>query len=291
SVVGANWIEVEATLPDGRRVFATNQFRASAPTNVPPNAVESADVSASASGLVALYHFDGNWNDATGREGAMTPSGGAVLDPSNVSWMSAQSGDSLATVLSNDQAVVSINSSDLYNSGTTQITVQAMIYVNSFLGDYNDIIALGTQGDNWQSTLELWDNPYGGVTFRGAGTSVASGSTITQALTPGAWLQLTMSIGQSAYTMQVDGKTIATAPSSDIANWGNNGGVHKLVLGNFNGWIDEVAIYNNAAGTGTNPTNTTQPTQPQTVAPPTISPAAGSYNSAVSVSMTCATAG
>ncbi len=82
NTVGPQWIEVEATLPDGRRIFATNYFTATPATNVPPNAYQSAAVSVgSASDIVALYHLDNSWSDAKGANPALVPAGNAALGP------------------------------------------------------------------------------------------------------------------------------------------------------------------------------------------------------------------
>lgn len=256
NTAGANWIEAEAALPDGRRVFATNSFNSIAVSA--PDSYHSSEYTPDST-MVALYHLDNNWADSSSfNEPNLTPAGGAYLDPNNISWMADPSGTSLHAMNLGDTATVSIPSSYLYNSATREISVEAMIYINAYLG-YNtanvDVIALGNQSDNWESTLELYDDMYAGPTFRAGETGVATGSTVTSALTPGMWHDLILSIDTSGYKMDVDGTNVVSLASDALANWGQNGAYHTLTLGNFSGWIDEVVVRNittNAVTTGTN---------------------------------------
>lgn len=264
---GSNWIEVEALLPDGRRVFATNQFDVISVSA--PNSYLSTEYTPDSS-MVALYHLDNNWNDSSAEnQGALAVSGGAYLDAYNVSWMTTPTGSSMHCMNLGDAATIPIPSGDIYTPGsTTKISVEAMMYVNDFLG-YNienvDLLALGTQSDNWESTLELYYNEYNGPTFR-AGGDLVSGATITSAITPGVWHHVSMSVDASSYTMEVDGTNIFSQATTALANWGINGAYHSLTIGNFDGWIDEVVVRNittnpivstgGPSGTSTNPTVT-----------------------------------
>jgi hypothetical protein len=263
NTAGANWIEAEAVLPDGRRVFATNAFNAIAVST--PNTYLSTEY-APDSTMVALYHLDNGWTDSTANGLTLTPAGGAYLDQDNVSWMASMTGSSMHAMNLGDTATVTIPNSLIWNANgaTRKISIEAMIYVNAYLA-YNtenvDILALGNNSDNWDSTLELYDDMYAGPTFRAGANTVTTSGTINSALTPATWHHLGLSIDTNGYTMEVDGTNIATLASGDLANWGQNGNPHVLTLGNFSGWLDEVVVRNittnavTSTGTGTSGVN------------------------------------
>ena len=246
--VGLQWVEVEALLPDGRRVFGVTNFNASTATNTPPNADLSAPIPVT-SDVQALYHLDNNYNDATGTRSAMTPSGNISFDPSNVGWMTSRSGASVHSLDLGDQAVVSIPNSALWSTNTQSISVEAMIYINAYKG-YNrgNAEILGLQ-QNWNSSLEFYENIYNGPRFRGGTQMDIGGATVTNPLTPNVWHHLKISIDKTGYTVKVDGTVAATQASTELANWGNIlGGNTTLTIGNFDGWIDEVAVRNVRTG-------------------------------------------
>src|SRR6185369_16468871 len=54
---GEQWVEVEALLPDGRRIFVTTNFLATASLSTPANSFESAPLAVTAD-MVALFHLD-----------------------------------------------------------------------------------------------------------------------------------------------------------------------------------------------------------------------------------------
>ena len=62
--VGEQWVEVEAQLPDGRRVVAVTNFLATTSLNTPPNRYQSAPL-ATRSDIVALFHLDTDGADAS----------------------------------------------------------------------------------------------------------------------------------------------------------------------------------------------------------------------------------
>jgi hypothetical protein len=284
NTAGANWIEAEATLPDGRRVFATNEFNAISVSL--PNPYLSSEYTPDST-MVALYHLDNNWADSSSfNEPNLTPAGGAYLDPNNVSWMADPLGTSLHTMNVGDTATVSIPNSYLWSSATREISVEAMIYVSAYLA-YNvgneNIIALE---QNWNSTLQFYDQEYAGPDFHVGNNDLVMGAGITNALTPGAWHDLILSLNTDGYTMKVDGTNIFTQASTDLALWGNtSGGSSTLTLGNFSGWIDEVVVRNittNAVTTNGSGGSGSTPGTPVV----SLSIPSGSYAAGANISLT-----
>jgi hypothetical protein len=283
NTAGASWIEAEAVLPDGRRVFATNAFNSIAVSA--PNSYLSTEFSDDST-MVALYHLNNSWLDSSGNGLTLAPAGEAYLDPNNISWMASPSGTSLHAMNLGDTATVSIPNNLLWNSATRKISIECMIYITDYLG-YNtanvDVFALGNDNANWDSSLELYDDMYAGPTFRAGVNTVTTSSTINNALTPAAWHHLGLSIDTNGYTMEVDGTNIATLASADLSNWGQNGNPHVLTLGNFSGWIDEVMVRNIT----TNAITTTGPGSTSPGAPAvTLSIPSGSYTAGATVLLT-----
>lgn len=83
--VGELWIEAEACLPDGRRVFGTRTLYVNDPLQAGQPYLEEPDT-------IALYHFDGNLVDATGHGYNLTAPGGSPAFSDNTSWMANPGG-------------------------------------------------------------------------------------------------------------------------------------------------------------------------------------------------------
>jgi hypothetical protein len=289
---GPQWVEAEALLPDGRRVFAKADFNATTAVNTPANSDQSAPLSVG-NDQAFLYHLDNSWTDATGKQKALTPAGGAAFDTSNLGWMSSRTGANLHVQAIGDQATVTFPESAICANDTTAIVLDAMVYINAYKG-YNvansHLISLV---NNWNSSLELNEDMYAGPVFRGGNTWDVRGTTVSGALTRNVWHHLVMTIDKTGYSVKVDGKTVASMASGDLANWLNSG-TATLTLGNFDGWIDEVTVKHIGTSTPPTTTNTTPPPSTNvvtTVTAPTITPAGGTFTNSVSVSLATTTTG
>ena len=278
---GPQWVEAEALLPDGRRVFATTTINATTATNTPSNSYQSASLSTTTD-MVALYHLDNNGNDAMGQQPALSLQGGANYDTSNLGWMQNRTGGNLRFAAIGDKATVQIPAADTWASDTTAITVEAMVYVNQYLGYNKANLPLVSLVHNWASSLEFFEDMYAGPVFKGGAAFNLSGSAVQNALTKNVWHHMRMTIDKSGYTIQIDGKTIGTLASSDFQYW-NIQVPSTLTLGNFDGWVDEVVIRNVRPGTGGSTGGSSGDTI--TVPAPEITPNGGTFTNWVNVSI------
>jgi hypothetical protein len=276
---GPQWIEVEAMLPDGRRIFTTTNFQATFPTNVPPNTYQSASLPVTPD-VVGLFHLDTTYADASGQQINLTKSGNAVLDASNVGWMALRAGKSFRVQAIGDKATLSIPNSAVYANDTQSISIEAMIYVNEYLG-YNkqNLQLLSLRRNDWNAMIELAEDMYAGPLFRGGSQWNVGAATVKQAITANKWHHLKLTIDQAGYSARVDGQLVASMASAELINWAG-GGTTLLEFGNFDGWIDEVVVRN---------VRSTTPTSQ--VAAPSIAPAGGTFTNSVTVSLASTTAG
>lgn len=248
---GPQWVEAEAALPDGRRVFAQANFNATTATNLPANADLSTPYTPNSS-MAALYHLDADYTDATGKSPALTPTGTVALDPSNVGWMSSnnRTGAAQHTLDINNYTTAAIPANQLVSSDTTAIQVEAMVYVNTYKAYSRGNVEIVALQKNWNASLEFYENMYAGASFRSGTTFDVTNA--AGALTPQSWHHLVMTIDKTGYTYKVDGTNVYTKASTDFANFQNTSGTATLTLGNIDGWIDEVVVRNIRPGTVSN---------------------------------------
>lgn len=235
--VGEQWIEAEAVLPDGRRVFARSMFSAVASMNVPANAFFSSALQPSEE-TVALYHLDNSPADATGRAPALRLAGKAAFDTSNLSWMKDRKGAALRVKDIGDVATATVNlpAPQLLN----EVTLQAMIYLNSFKAYNRTNVRILSLAEDWNSYLELNENMYEGPMIKGGSEHSIPQTTVTNLLKPGRWQHLAITLNKKGYVARIDGKVISEKKSAELDNWGKQPA--KLEIGNFDGYIDEVAV-------------------------------------------------
>ncbi|MFN7140177.1 MAG: chitobiase/beta-hexosaminidase C-terminal domain-containing protein, partial [Limisphaerales bacterium] len=277
---GAQWVEAEALLPDGRRVFAKADFNATTATDTTANSTVSSPWPVSPD-MAALYRLDNNLNDSTGKQLALTRSGNTTFDSSNLGWMQNRSGATLLFRDLGDQASVSIPFSHTWANDTQAIIVEAMICVNAFKGANRGNATILALERNWNAFLELREDMYAGPVIRLGNTRTLSSSLVSSALPRNVWNHIRMVIDKTGYTVRINGNTIATVASTDLNNWSVNVPA-TLRFGNFDGWIDEVVVRHVRtsypdSGTVTSPA--------PTVAAPVITPNGGTHADSVSVSM------
>ena len=265
---GPQWVEAEAQLPDGRRVFAAANFIA---VQTVTNTIEQyqSQPLAGNSNVVAWYTLDSTWADAAGHEAALTPAGNAVMDTTSFAWPNRTNGAALRFYDLGDQVTVNLPNADLCQSGTTALSVEAMIFINGFKAYSRANELLFSLTKTWNAQLvyrqDMWgQQPY----ILGGAQTLAAGAALTNALTPGQWHYFQLALTQTGYSVTVDGVQITNVAGSDLKNWGG-GGSATLVIGNFDGWIDEI-IVKNSGGQVTNTTPPTSSSGDTNTSPPTL---------------------
>jgi hypothetical protein len=237
---GEHWIEAEALLPDGRRVIAVSNFVARVGV-MPPNAFQSAP-QAPGPGTVAHYHLDADTSDASGHAPSLQLAGGARLDDANLGWMAQRSGQALRVQDLGDRAAVEIPTSLLaMGSGTSSITLDAMIYVSEFKAWNRDVSTMLSLKETWNAGIELIEDRYVGPMFKGGHDFAWHGADVKALLAPKAWHHLRLIVDRAGYTVKINGQQVAFKASSALSNWGRAPKM-TLELGNFDGWIDEVVV-------------------------------------------------
>jgi Glycosyl hydrolase family 9/Cellulase N-terminal ig-like domain len=224
--IGTNWVEVEAQLPDGRRVVAATNFFA-LPTNSFPPVITNSDI-------VALYRLNTNLADTMKKQSDLLIQGQAALDPIGLYCLGIGNG-----------ATVNINNTSLYNpTNTFAISLEAKLYINSFNSLGLGVAAMLTLNRSWHTQLNLSQDTWRPQPDLWGGTNIIlSGITLTNTLTLHQWHQLNITLDPVGYTVTVDSNKVAQVASPDLTEWIGTG-FDSLTVGNFDGWIRDVVIRN-----------------------------------------------
>ena len=131
---------------------------------------------------------------------------------------------------------------DLRNvpGGISELTLQAMIYINSFKAFNKGSARILSLAEDWNSTIEFIENLYEGPMVKGGTQFSVEKAELTNALPLTNWHHLAISLDREKYTLRVNGKVIKTVKSAELGNWGRKAAT--LEIGNFDGYIDEVAV-------------------------------------------------
>ncbi len=252
---GPQWVEAEAQLPDGRRMVAVANFNA---VVQPTNTIELYQTIALAqnTNVVAWYTFDNTYADAKGIQAAFVPAGNAVIDNGSFAWAGRPNGAAVRFYDLTDTLTVSIPNSALANAATTDaLSIEAMMYVNRQVAYGRGNADLFVLSKGWNAEFALRHNIWtAGPAISGGATSLVDYATLGNYLKTGQWQHLKIRLSKTNYTVAIDGQTIASVASTDLANWGGSGNA-TFKIGGWDGWIDEVVVKNEGAGSGTVVTN------------------------------------
>jgi len=235
---GAQWVEMEALLPDGRRVFAVTNFAA---TLLVTNTIEQYQTRpiATDTNLIAWYTLDGiffgifntqNANPVITNSG-ITASGKAAIDRTTFTWSNRTNGACVRVFDLGDKLTVPI---PVTGKG---IAIEAMIYVNAYTFYSHGNANLFALSRSWNAQLGLEADMWTAAPFLYTGTQRLAPIT----LPTGQWVDVRFALTSTNYTGRVNGVEVFNAPTSDLKNW-PAGGTATLEIGNFNGWVDEIIV-------------------------------------------------
>lgn len=239
SYPGETWIEAEALLPDGRRVFALSSFVATT-GGIPPNSYQSAPVTVS-SETQYLFHLDSSSVNSAARGGSLSLGGNARFDTNNLGWLAVRSGAALRFADLGDKATLSIPTSALVESATKAIRLEGMIYINQLKAYGRAPAKLLSLYESYDARLELTEDTYAGLFAEGGRSFSVSGSSLGNVLTLKNWHHFALEISRTGYTLSINGHIVAVLGSTEFNQWGKVS-TALLELGNFDGWIDEIVV-------------------------------------------------
>lgn len=234
--IGTQWVEAEAVMPDGRRVSARADFS----TCFPVGGYEFTPDS----DTLALYHFNGNFNDSSGNGYHLASTGNVQLINTNSGWMAHPGGQVARFTNIGDTLTVTFPDS-LVSPGSTStpLTLEAWIYPRSYkaysVGNYS-VLSLF---QFWDSSLGAedgkWNSP-GVPAFMTGGASILTTSQWKSAITIGTWqhLRITRS-ATGAFSCWINDVCVSTIVASP--NYGRTN-AWTLTIGNINADVDEVRV-------------------------------------------------
>jgi hypothetical protein len=240
---GPKWVDAEAMLADGRRVVAATPDGGGfwAVETVPADqSLAAFDPSAASdSAVVGWYHFAGSLADSLGNLPALSPQGGAVLDPISFVFQASPADGAIRFSLWSDGAESAASSAGPFASPTA-VSVEAMLFVNArdAYGNGNGVVLALT--GNWQQQLVLADNEWNGLTATGGQGTVAQDSTLSALLTPDVWHFVRLALDGNGYSVTIDDTVATLAAPADLALWA--GATPQLQIGGFDGWFAEVVV-------------------------------------------------
>ncbi len=241
TTAGTHWIEAEAQLPDGRRLFASTNFSAAQlvtnniedhqPSNLTNNAA-----------VIAWWKLDTALTAQGQITTAATLGGTAAVDTVSFVWTNRpQSGGAIRVgYLGDDVNAVIANN---LIAGSDEVSIECMLYIRELEADGNghaDMISLVGPGS---MELKMYMNSSDtSPTVVGGGSTVANQAATAAAIVYNKWQHWKITLDAVGYDVSVDGVSIGTFPDTgDYASWGT-GGDATLSVGDFDGWVDEIVV-------------------------------------------------
>ena len=252
--VSRQWLEAEVVLPDGRRFSAVTTYGVKAANGAAALAVEDT--------TVALYHFDGNYNDSSPNNFHLTASGRTERVTQAAGWMESPTGEAVRFYDIGDKLTVTIPDSYLSPGSTSvPLTLEAWICPLEYKAYGKSLDPVMALVQAWNSKIgvlqDMWIKP--STPFISAdGVSLVSNQQWTDTIRRGTWQRLKIvRKADSTYECWLDSTLLASG--TNTAGFGGTG-AWTLTLGNFNGYLDEVRISgapNHGSASGTSGTGST----------------------------------
>ena len=190
---------------------------------------------------IALYHFDGDFQDSSGNNHHLTETGG-TNQLSNPTWMKHPYGGCASFANLGDKLTVNIPNSEV-SPATHDLCIEARIYPTAFLARGHDCYNILRMFQAWDSSLgfiqDKWMWPATPILLAG-NNIVFTNAGWNTSIAPGMWhtLKITRTV-TNLVSLEVDGNVLASATA--IVQTGRTDD-WILELGNFTGAIDELRI-------------------------------------------------
>lgn len=251
---GDNHVAADVLYPDGRRVSAVQRFAADA-NSVASNGEFIADAE-----TIALYHFNGDYLDASGNGHHLTVSGGAALTAQNLGWMAAPSGEIVRFSALGDLLQAAIPDSVILPSAGKPLTIEARIFPRAYLGFSVDSVPLIAFYQEYDTGYALLDQKWGtdpkGPVVGAHGADFVTAATWAEVAPPNQWLKLRITFdGGSVVDCYVNdvliGSLTRSPTVSRIDDW-------ILSIGNMDADMDEMRV-SSVVRSGVIPVDTVSP--------------------------------
>ncbi|MEM7383637.1 MAG: Ig-like domain-containing protein, partial [Verrucomicrobiota bacterium] len=212
---------------------------------------------------IALYHFNGNYNDASGNGLNLQALGGVQRVSSNLGWMANPSGQVARFTSAGDRLTIAIPDSLIMPSGGAPLTIEARIFPRAYKGYSVGNLPIVSLEQSWDSGVTLKDNKWAknpkGPSLRTHNTELLSRQQWQAEAAFGQWHLIQVAFdGNNTVRCWIDGELVRTVNRKPNFSRTNN---WILTLGNFDGDIDEVLIRQSPdpAETGPPPPDLTPP--------------------------------
>ena len=110
---------------------------------------------------IALYHFNGDYSDASPNGLDLTASGSVALSTANLGWMQNPAGRLARFSSIGDTLTVAIPDERVLPSSGAPITIEARIFVRNYLGYSIDNLPIIGLYQDWDAHLQLEDSKWG----------------------------------------------------------------------------------------------------------------------------------
>ena len=208
---------------------------------------------------VALYHFNGDFNDSSPNALNLTMSGNVTFDPLATGWMNNPSGSAVHFHGIGDTLTVTIPDSKIEPGNTASaLTLEAWINPLAYNNHGRSNGPIFNLYQTWDSQLgiqqDMWIQPCCPF-IKADSLTLLDNNGWGNLIQIGTWQLLSISRDVNGiYTVAINGRSIPCTTQTTNSYGKTND--WTLTLGNFDGYIDEVRITGSgsASGTGTGTT-------------------------------------
>ena len=191
----------------------------------------------------ALYHFDDNYNDASGNGYHLSASGSVSLSADNTAWMASPLGKVVRFSALGDSLSVTIPDSAIMPSSGKELSLEARIYPRQYLGYSYGNVPIVSLNQNWNSSFEIRDSKWGSPhapSVSSSNVELVSNQVWADNVTLNQWHHIQILFdGTDQVQFYLDGSLLGSAARQPHFRRNN---AWKLELGHFDGDLDELRI-------------------------------------------------